>query len=98
MAVSNSRICLQNDEGAIVTIPSSEWARILRHMLELFPEWVTAKQLAIDLGTIEIHPRLSQLRNRFGVEIDTVAGPRRQKLYRLSPSVQVVEVEAANDS
>lgn len=92
MAGNNSRICFENEQGATVAIPTSEWARIFRHMLDLFPEWVTAKQLAVDLGTIEIHPRLSQLRSRFGVEIDDMPGPRRQKLYRISPAVKVVEV------
>lgn len=88
-------ISFQIDGGEVVTIPASEWARILEYLWGNRHRWVFAKEMALHLGTIEIHPRLSQLRNRFGVAIDDMPGPKRQKLYRLSPTVKVVE--AVND-
>ena len=95
MAYDNSSIGFSVEGSETVTIPASEWARYLRYFWRYRHKWVLAKEMARDLDTIEIHPRLSQLRNRFGLVIDDKPGPRRQKLYRLNQSVKVVE--AASD-
>lgn len=91
----NSSIDFQVDDGEAVIIPTSEWARHFRYLWQNRHRWVLAKELARDLDTIEIHPRLCQLRKRFGVVIDDMPGPRRQKLYRLNPSVKLVEAVSA---
>lgn len=93
MANRNTCVRFHGNGGETITIPASEWARILVYLWRNRHRWVLAKEMALDLGTIEIHPRLSQLRNRFGVGIDDMPGPRRQKLYRLSQTVKVVEEE-----
>ena len=84
------------------TIPPSEWARILRHLWRKRHQWSTILDLVTELRTVEVHPRLSQLRNRFAVMIDTQPAPdsgnprSRTLLYRLSPRIEVLG-ENGND-
>ena len=99
---SNSLIRFRIDGGELQTIPSSEWARILRYLDSNRHVWLTILEIVIALRTVEVHPRLTQLRGRFGILIDTQPVPEseggrgRKLLYRLNPRVEVVE-EATNE-
>lgn len=73
------------------TIPAGECLRTFEHFHLHRNQWLLAKDMAVDLRTIEIHARLHDLRHRYHVPIETKPGPRRQKYYRLHPSVKVLE-------
>jgi len=91
VAYSNETITFQIDEGEAQTLRQSEWARVLCYLWLNRHRWVTVLEMITELRTSEIPARLSQLRTKHGVPVESKPGSGRKKLYRLDPSVVVLE-------
>lgn len=93
MPYENIKVSFKADNVSQTTIPAqaSECVRHFQHLLLHRNQWLLAKDIASALRTIEFHARLHDLRHRYRVPIETKPGPRRQKYYRLHPSVKVLE-------
>lgn len=84
-------IAFRIGDGEIQTIKPSQWSRLLCYLWLNRHRWVTAFEVTLALGSLEVHPRLSELRNKYRVPVDHKPAPKRMKLYRLDPSVVVLE-------
>ncbi|WP_428631122.1 hypothetical protein [Sphingopyxis sp.] len=91
MNYPNNSVAFQIDEGEVKTIRQSEWSRLLCYLWLNRHRWVTVLEIVCELRTSEVPARLSQLRNKHGVLVESKQGTGRKKLYRLDPSVLVVE-------